>query len=249
MDAEKGKAWLAASYAATIFLGALLLFQVQPLTSKHILPWFGGSPAVWTICLLFFQTLLLAGYAYAHACDRWLRPRQQAVLHMVLLGAAAAVLLAGVLPDKRGENLAGRDPAWQILSILTVSIGLPYLVLSATGPLLQAWFGRVFPGRSPYRLYALSNAGSLIALLSYPFVFERVFDLPQQARIWSWGYVLFALLCGYIALKMGRRFPPPQPCRKGEGVGQLIIAALRQSGRACLTICCGSSGRRWLASC
>jgi hypothetical protein len=217
MDAEKGKAWLATSYAATIFLGALLLFQVQPLVSKHILPWFGGSPAVWTICLLFFQTLLLAGYAYAHVCDRWLRPRQQAILHMVLLGAAAALLLADILPEKRGENWDGLDPAWQILLILTVSIGLPYLVLSATGPLLQAWFGRVFPGRSPYRLYALSNAGSLIALLSYPFLFERVFDLPQQARIWSWAFVMFALLCGYIAMKLRRGNPPPQPSPQGGG--------------------------------
>jgi hypothetical protein len=217
MDAEKGKARLAISYAATIFLGALLLFQIQPLVSKHILPWFGGSPAVWTICLLFFQTLLLAGYAYAHACDRWLRPRHQAVLHIGLLAAAAALLLAGILPHKRGENLAGLDPAWQILLILTVSIGLPYFLLSATGPLVQAWFGRVFPGRSPYRLYALSNAGSLIALLSYPFVFERVFDLPGQARIWSWGFAVFAVLCGNIAVTLRRGNPPPQPSPQGGG--------------------------------
>ncbi|HEY3394594.1 MAG TPA: hypothetical protein VGK58_17920 [Lacipirellulaceae bacterium] len=230
MDAEKGKAWLAIAYAAAIFLGALLLFQVQPLASKHILPWFGGSPAVWTICLLFFQTLLLAGYAYAHACDRWLRPRQQAVLHMVLLGAAAALLLAGILPDKRQGNLAGLDPAWQILLILTVSIGLPYFVLSATGPLLQAWFGRVFPGRSPYRLYALSNAGSLIALLNYPFVFERVFDLPRQARIWSWGFALFALLCGYIAVKLRRGNPPPQPSPQGGG-SRTVYERDARSGR------------------
>ena len=217
MDAEKGKAWLAASYAAVIFLGALLLFQVQPLVGKHILPWFGGSPAVWTICLLFFQTLLLAGYAYAHACDRWLRPRQQAVLHMGLLAVAAAMLLAGILPHKPQENLAGLEPARQILSILTASIGLPYFLLSATGPLVQAWFGRVFPGRSPYRLYALSNAGSLIALLSYPFLFERVFDLPLQAQIWSWGFVIFALLCGYIAVKLPRGNSPPQPSPQGGG--------------------------------
>jgi hypothetical protein len=217
MDAEKGTARLATGFGVTIFLSALLLFQIQPLLSKHILPQFGGSPAVWTICLLFFQTLLLAGYVYAHVSHRWLRPRQQALVHITLLVAAAALLLTGILPSGRSGESDGLDPAWQILLILAASVGLPYFVLSATGPLLQAWFGRAFAGRSPYRLYALSNAGSLIALLSYPFVFERLFDLPQQARIWSWGFLIFALLCGYIALKLRQRNPPPQPSPQGGG--------------------------------
>ncbi len=217
MDAEKGTARLATGFGVTIFLSALLLFQIQPLISKHILPQFGGSPAVWTICLLFFQTLLLAGYVYAHISHCWLQPRQQALLHITLLVAAATLLLAGVLPSGRSGESDGLDPAWRILLILAASVGLPYFVLSATGPLLQAWFGRAYPGRSPYRLYALSNAGSLIALLSYPFVFERLFDLPQQARIWSWGFVVFALLCGYIALKLRQRNPPPQPSPQGGG--------------------------------
>jgi hypothetical protein len=216
MDAEKGTARLVIGFGVTIFLSALLLFQIQPLISKHILPQFGGSPAVWTTCLLFFQTLLLAGYVYAHVSYRWLRPGQQALLHITLLIAAAAFLLAGILPGGRLDS-DGLDPAWRILLILTASVGLPYLVLSATGPLLQAWFGRAFPNRSPYRLYALSNAGSLMALLSYPFVFERLFDLPQQARIWSWGFALFAVLCGYITLTLRRGSPPPQPSPQGGG--------------------------------
>ncbi len=217
MDAERGTARLAVYYAAAIFLSALLLFQIQPLISKHILPQFGGSPAVWTICLLFFQTLLLAGYVYAHISHCWLRPRQQALLHITLLVVAAALLLTGILPSRQSEGSEGLNPAWRILLILGASVGLPYFVLSATGPLLQAWFGRAFPGRSPYRLYALSNAGSLIALLSYPFVFERLFDLPQQARVWSWAFVTFALLCGYIAAKLRPGDPPPQPSPQGGG--------------------------------
>ncbi|HEX2477200.1 MAG TPA: hypothetical protein VHK01_20765 [Lacipirellulaceae bacterium] len=217
MDAEKGTARLAVCYAATIFLSALLLFHIQPLVSKHILPQFGGSPAVWTICLLFFQTLLLAGYIYAHISHRWLRPRQQALLHVALVVVAAALLLVGILPSGPSVESEGLDPAWRILLILTASIGLPYFVLSATGPLLQTWFGHAFAGRSPYRLYALSNAGSLIALLSYPFVFERLFDVPQQARIWSWGFAIFGVLCGYIAMKLRRGLPPPQPSPQGGG--------------------------------
>jgi hypothetical protein len=202
MDAAERRSVSAVAYAATIFLSALLLFQIQPLVGKQILPWFGGSPAVWTVCLLFFQTLLLAGYAYAHVSHRWLRPRNQALLHIALLAAAAMLLLLGVLPNRRWEYMATLDPVWQILLILAASVGLPYFVLSATGPLVQAWFGQIFPGRGPYRLYALSNAGSLVALLSYPFVFERLFDLPQQARIWSFGFAIFALLCGYAAVRL-----------------------------------------------
>ncbi len=189
--------WLAINYAATIFLSAFLLFQVQPLVSKHILPWFGGSPAVWTTCMLFFQTLLFGGYAYSHYSRQWLSPRQQALLHVAVLFAALALLR--VLPTTDWEPQDNSDPLWRILLLLTVTVGLPYFVLSTTGPLLQAWFARSFPGRTPYRLYALSNVGSFLALLSYPVFFERWFDLPQQAHYWSWGFAAFACLCGLAA--------------------------------------------------
>ncbi|MEX2310024.1 MAG: hypothetical protein WD738_20805 [Pirellulales bacterium] len=200
MDFRTRDRWLAVNYAATIFISAFLLFQIQPLISKYILPWFGGSAAVWTTCLLFFQTLLFAGYAYAHAANTWLTPRRQAAVHLALILAAVAML--GVLPGDQWQPRSYHDPVRQILIILAVSVGLPYFVLSATGPLLQAWFARSFPGRMPYRLYALSNLGSLIALVSYPFVFERAFDLPRQALLWSAGFLLFALCCAYGAWRL-----------------------------------------------
>jgi hypothetical protein len=194
---------LAVVYAATIFVSAFLLFQVQPLISKYILPWFGGTPAVWTTCMLFFQVLLFAGYAYAHASGEWLRPRHQAALHLAILLAAAGLLLAmGLLPDEAWKPTDTYHPVRHILLLLAVTIGLPYFILATTGPLIQAWFARSFPGRAPYRLYALSNVGSLLALLSYPFWFERVFDLPQQALIWTAAFIAFVMLCGYAALRL-----------------------------------------------
>jgi hypothetical protein len=203
MDATQNR-WLALIYAATIFTSAFLLFQIQPLVSKAILPWFGGTPAVWTTCLLFFQSLLFAGYAYAHFSNTWLGRRQQAILHFALLFTALILLsaLMGVLPAASWQPRAGGDPTWQILVMLALTIGLPYFVLAATGPLLQAWFAHSFPGRTPYRLYALSNVGSLLALLSYPFVLERMFDLPQQDTLWSAGFIAFGLLCGYAAWRV-----------------------------------------------
>jgi len=131
-------------YALVTFLGALLLFQVQPLMGKLILPWYGGGPAVWTTCMLFFQVLLLAGYGYAHLVAMRLRPRAQAVAHVVLLVAAAAAL--PILPGSRWKPGSLADPTWHILVLLAASVGLPYLVLSTTAPLVQAWFSRTHPG-------------------------------------------------------------------------------------------------------
>ncbi len=149
-------------YGLTIFTGAFLLFLIQPLIAKYILPWFGGGPAVWTTCMLFFQVLLLVGYAYAHGSVQWLKPRAQAALHLVLLAAAIAQL--PITPDDAWKPVSPENPSWHIIVLLAASIGLPFLVLSATSPLLQAWFSRFAPGASPYRLYALSNAGSLLRI-------------------------------------------------------------------------------------
>lgn len=187
-------------FALSIFTGAFLLFQVQPLIGKYILPWFGGSPGVWTACLLFFQTLLLGGYAYAHFSSTLLKPRGQALLHFCLLLLSLALL--PITPNEAWKSHVTGDPTWHILLLLTVTIGLPYFVLSATGPLMQQWFSVTNPGVSPYRLYALSNIGSLLALLSYPVFFEVKFSRQEQAVMWSVGLGVFVLLCGFCALRV-----------------------------------------------
>ncbi len=205
-------------YALATFLGAFLLFQVQPLMGKLILPWYGGGPAVWTTCMLFFQVLLLAGYGYAHWVAVRLRPRSQAVVHGVLLVAAAAVL--PILPGARWKPGSLADPTWHILALLAASVGLPYLVLSATAPLVQAWFSRTCPGRSPYRLYALSNAGALLALLSFPFVMEPLVGARRQAIGWSLAFVAYAALMGWCVLRTWRLPAAAGPGGQDGDVGE-----------------------------
>jgi SAM-dependent methyltransferase len=183
-------------YAATIFLSAFLLFQVQPLIAKIILPWFGGSAAVWTTCMLFFQLLLLAGYVYSHAYVRLRIPARRHI-HIALLAVAAAALPLAAGTAWKPEG--GEDPTWRILGLLATSVGLPYFVLSTTGPLVQAWYARSREGAAPYRLFALSNLGSMLALLSYPLAVEPLLTLGTQANIWSGGFVLFALACAMLA--------------------------------------------------
>ncbi len=185
-------------YALAIFLSAFLLFLVQPIVAKQILPWFGGSAAVWTTCLVFFQSALLAGYAYADWSARHLRPRTGAWLHAVLLVASIAVL--PIIPAAHWKPLGDENPIGLILGLLVVTIGLPYFLLATTSPLLQAWFARRFPGRSPYRLFALSNLASMLALLGYPFLIEPNLPTRVQALAWSVAYALFALLCAAVAL-------------------------------------------------
>jgi spermidine synthase len=193
---------LAAAYAATIFLSAFLLFQVQPLIGKFILPWFGGSPAVWTTCMLVFQVLLFGGYAYAHVTTRYLKPRHQAYLHVVLL--TLAILTLPVTPDPAWKPTNSETPALKIVLLTTVCIGLPYFILSSTGPLVQGWFSRTHTGQSPYRLYSLSNLGSLLALVSYPFAVEPAFTTATQSLLWSALFATFVLLCAGSAIVMGR---------------------------------------------
>jgi len=191
---------LAAAYAATIFLSAFLLFQVQPLIGKYILPWFGGSPAVWTTCMLVFQVLLFGGYAYAHVTTQWLQPRQQAYLHVGLL--ALAILTLPIAPDPSWKPTNSETPALRIIVLTTFCVGLPYFILSSTGPLVQGWFSRTHPGQSPYRLYSLSNLGSLLALISYPFAVEPAFSTAMQSLLWSGLFAAFVLLCAGSALTM-----------------------------------------------
>src|SRR5262245_133079 len=180
-------------YAFTIFTSAFLLFLVQPLMAKQILPWFGGSAAVWTTCLVFFQFLLLAGYAYTDWTTRHLSARRQVTLHIVLL--AISLVTLPIIPDASWKPAGDEDPAWRILGLLAVTIGLPYFLLSTTGPLVQAWFARSFPAGTVYRLFALSNFGSLLSLISYPFAVEPWITTVHQSWGWSVAYVAFAALC------------------------------------------------------
>ncbi len=184
-------------YAVTIFLSAFLLFQVQPLIAKMILPWFGGSAAVWSAAMLFFQIVLLAGYAYAHIVIRYLRAKSQLAVHAALLIGGCALL--PILPSPRWQPSEAGDPTLRILTLLTVTIGLPYFLLASTSPLLQAWYSRRTGGGMPYRLFALSNFGSMLALVSFPFLVEPRLTSHQQAYTWSGLFVLFAALCGFAA--------------------------------------------------
>ncbi len=190
-------------YAVTILVSAFLLFQVQPIIAKIILPWFGGSAAVWTVCLLFFQLALLAGYSYAHALVRYCKPRTQMWVHVSLL--ALSLLALPIYPGPQWKPAPLAEPTWGIISLLAAKIGIPYFLLSTTGPLLQAWYARSFKGAMPYRLYALSNAGSMFALLSYPFLFEPVFRTHQQATMWSVAYGVFIAICAATAIRAGKR--------------------------------------------
>jgi hypothetical protein len=196
--------------AATIFVSAFLLFQVQPVISKKILPWFGGSPAVWTTCVLFFQLVLLGGYAYAHWLIRSVSPKWQGPIHISVLILALLtfpITASGywnITPSSFWKPIDGDMPAIRILLLLAAKVAAPFFVASTTGPLVQAWFSQLYPGRSPYRLYSLSNVGSLAALLTYPFFIEPLFRVDTQGVLWSLGFILFAGLIGGLGAIMRR---------------------------------------------
>lgn len=194
-------------FALTTFIGAFLLFQVQPLIGKYILPWYGGGPGVWSTCLLFFQAVLVAGYAYAHATTRWFPPRIQALIHVLLLAMALALL--PIIPPDAWRPQGGENPAGHILLLLAATVGLPYFLLATTGPLLQAWYSHTHGGAAPYRLYALSNAASLLALITYPVWFEAHLPRRTQALLWGWGLLLYAIGAASCAWRFMRTRPDP----------------------------------------
>lgn len=189
-------------FATTILISSFLIFQVQPLISKYILPWFGGTPGVWSTCMLFFQVTLFAGYAYAHLLIDKLSPKVQFLLHIGLL--ILAFVLFPYVPSANWAPSGTENPTLRILGLLATSVGLPYFLLSATGPLLQAWFSRSTGHANPYWLYALSNVGSLAGLVSYPFVFEPRFPVDVQAQWWSYSFIAFALCCAGCAFITSR---------------------------------------------
>jgi hypothetical protein len=196
-------------FASTVFASAFLLFLVQPIIAKQILPWFGGNASVWTVCLVFFQLLLLGGYAYADALSRRLAPRAQAIVHTLLLAASLAFL--PILAAESWKPVDEAEPALRILLLLAVTIGLPYFLLSTTGPLVQAWFARRFPGATVYRLFALSNLASLAALVAYPPLIEPAVSLEWQSYAWSVFYVVFVGLCAASAWLAARHSASPLP--------------------------------------
>jgi SAM-dependent methyltransferase len=195
-------------YGLTIFLSAFLLFVVEPMAAKQLLPTLGGSSAVWTTCLVFFSVMLLLGYLYAHWISSNFKPIRQAIIHIVLLTAALLTLGVHVRPS---PSAVSYHPALTVFRVLATVIGLPYLALSATTPLLTAWYAGSFGSHSPYRLFALSNLASLLALGSYPLLIEPGLTMRQQTGLWSGGFLLFAVLCGALAWQGRRRVASPMP--------------------------------------
>ena len=208
-------------FALVIFISAFLIFLVQPLIAKQILPWFGGSAAVWATCLLFFQTALLAGYAYADAVTRWLSLKRQVMLHTALLAVAA--LTMPILVGEGWRPQGSEEPISRILLLLTATIGLPYFLLATTTPLVGAWYARRFQAAAPYRLFALSNLASLLALLGFPFLIEPQLGNRQVTWVWSALFGIFAVLCatlGWRTLQAGGAgaapTAPPAEAQKGS---------------------------------
>jgi hypothetical protein len=194
-------------FPSTIFLSAFLLFWTQLILGKYLLPWFGGTPAVWTTCMLFFQVLLLAGYAYAHLLTKYSNPITQCLLHCAILLISLALLCylatiwaSPITPDSAWKSLGESNPVPRIIKVLAVSIGLPYFALSATGPLLQTWYQCGAHSESPYRLYSVSNLGSFLALFAFPMLLEPRLALNAQGRIWSVAFLLFAVACSGCAI-------------------------------------------------
>lgn len=198
-------------FAFTSFLSAFLLFQVQLIVNKRILPWFGGSAAVWTTSLVVFQLLLLAGYIYSHLVTTRLPLRRQFLVHGILLSIAAftVIALSAVWPSAITPSLAWKPsqnehPVANVCFVILVSTGLPFFALSTSAPLLQSWFSRLGYGNRAYRLYAVSNLGSLLGLLVFPFVLEPALGLTIQGRLWALLFCIFAAACWLCARLAGR---------------------------------------------
>ena len=223
-------------YAVTLFVAGTLLFLVQPMFAKMVLPLLGGSPAVWNTAMLFYQVALLVSYLYAHASHRWLSRVQQVTLHLLLLALPLLVLPIAIPDGWRPPTDVSPIP-W-LLRMMVVAIGLPFCVVATTSPLMQAWFSRLdLPAaKNPYVLYVASNAGSMLALLSYPLLIEPQLPLGAQSRLWTFGYVVFALLsasCALVAWKSRER--------SDDGAEPLVIADSLGTALALRTI---GPGRR-----
>lgn len=205
-------------FAISIFLSAFLIFQVQPMIGKFILPWFGGTPAVWSTVMLFFQVLLTGGYAYAYWLIGHVSQKRQPVVHIALISSAALLLVflsflwtSPITPAASWKPVDVSTPILDIFKLLLASVGLPYFILASNGPLMQAWFSRVHPQRSYARLYALSNVGSLLGLLAYPVFIEPTLSLRWQGWAWAAGFLLFGAVAGWVGVRSGRSPDHPTP--------------------------------------
>ena len=245
----QGRTW-PLMFGTAIALGAFLLFAVEPLIAKYILPWFGGSTEVWTTCMLFFQMTLLLGYLYAHVSSRLLSRRSQLLVHGAVLLVAMAFL--PVIPAGHWKPTGVTAPTLHILTMLAATIGVPFFAIAATGPLLQSWMNALSPRRNIYRLYALSNAGSLLALLGYPFLIEPW--LTRRAQSWSWsaGLLVLAGLCAVCAGAIWRlareapSAPVPQPAAQ-EHRERAVKGKPPKAGRTRADAAAGHGGsdERW----
>jgi hypothetical protein len=214
-------------FIVAILASSFLIFLVQPMVGKRILPWFGGTPSVWTLCLAFYQTTLFVGYAYAHLLIRFASPNLQLGIHCALIGAAFVSL--PVLPGEVWRSGLVTNPSVEILTMLGSSVALPFVALASTGPLVQAWFARAYPDRSPYPLYAVSNFGSFAALLAYPFLLEPRLPLSTTGSLWSYAFVAAALAvlgCAFIALRARRDEQPDEESTTLNDAARPPIAAV-----------------------
>ena len=202
----------AALYGVAVFVAAFLLFQVEPIMGRLILPWFGGSAAVWTVTVLFFQVVLVLGYLYAHLLVRYVRPDRQMYVHVPVLLASLAVL--PILPAASWRPVGGQDPTLRILGLLAVTVGPPFFVLCTCGPLFQAWYARNHG--QPYRLFSLSNGASLLGLLSYPLIVEPRLGTHAQAYVWSSAYALFVALAVLITVRSSLAAESTVPLRAAQ---------------------------------
>jgi len=202
-------------FSMTLFVNAALLFAVQPMFSKMVLPMLGGTPAVWNTCMLFFQSALLGGYLYAHVTSRWLDVRKQSILQMALFALTFLTLPVAVASGWRPTG--SEMPVWWLAGLLAVSLGAPFFMLSTGAPLLQRWFSETGhpSAANPYFLYAASNLGSMVALLAYPVLIEPTLRLEQQSHLWTAGYVVLAALIATCAFVVRRRLLRGSPASSG----------------------------------
>jgi MFS family permease len=229
-------------FAVSIFLSAFLLFQVEPMIAKFILPWFGGTPSVWSTVVLFFQIALTAGYAYATWLVGRVRTDRQAWIHLSVIGVALlAMVIAGlnwpspITPSSEFKQSAVSAPIAYIFFLLTISVGLPFFVLASNGPLMQAWFSHIYPHRSYGPLYSISNVGSLLGLLAYPVLVEPSLVLRSQGWMWAGAFVLFCILTAVLAVRHSRGQPvatetpaetPTAPAAPAQRSAQIVWMAL-----------------------
>jgi hypothetical protein len=232
-ESRRASASQAFVYAMAVFAGAILVFQIQPIAGKFLLPAFGGGASVWTACLFFFQSMLLAGYSYAYLLTATLKPGKQAILHGVLLLLSAIFMPLSFAVA--GSGVSTTYPGASIWLVLLVSLGFPFTVLASTAPLIQRWSSITRPSRSPYRLYALSNAGALLALVTYPLLIEPNMSLRSQTVTWSAGYgifILFSLVACWILWQRHRQTPDPVPSASEEANRKAVRAAIAPADAA-----------------